>query len=90
LKATLKFTVAKPKDTQITAKFMDALDNEVKEYISVYDESDSNALLVTRCKQIFKIGQTYDLFNNKSKGLAQVMAQALRNEEVNQAWLEEM
>ena len=71
-KATLKFLVPKANETQIMAKFTDALGNEVKEYISVYDESDSNALLVTLCKQVFKIGQTYGLFAKKSKGLAQV------------------
>ena len=37
-KATLKFLVPKANKTQITAKFTDALGNEVKEYISVYDE----------------------------------------------------
>mmetsp|Transcript_34254 Transcript_34254/g.72076 ORF Transcript_34254/g.72076 Transcript_34254/m.72076 type:complete len:247 (-) Transcript_34254:1885-2625(-) len=89
-KATLKFSVPKANETQITAKFQDALGNEVKEYISVYDESDSNALLVTLCKQIYKIGQTYGLFAEKSKGLAQVLARALRDEEANQGWLEEM
>ena len=84
-KATLKFNVTKPNATQITAKFTDAMGTEVKEYINIYDEGDDNALLITLTKRIFKLGQTYELFGANSKGLAQVLARSLRNEEASQA-----
>ena len=82
-KATLKFNVAKPNATQITVKFKDAMSTEVKEYINIYDERDDEALLVTLMKRIYKLGQRYELFGTNSKGLAQVLVRAPRNEEAN-------
>jgi hypothetical protein len=73
----LKFKPSKLNKTQISAIFKDADNNEVKEYINIFQEGDSKENLVSLFKQLINLGDLYDLWGSSMKTLCQIFARAL-------------
>lgn len=78
--APLTFKQSAQNSEKITAKFTDALTNEVKETFPVYGSTICKAdRAVAHCKLFLKIGGRYDCFGDADKGkmLCQTMGRSL-------------
>ena len=73
----LRFKPSKLNETQISATFKDADENQVKEFINIFQEGDPKENLINLFKQIIDLGDLYDLWKDSFKTLCQVMARSL-------------
>lgn len=72
-KAILKIKRAKRNEHQVKATFEDSAGNEVKEMIYTFSDGDPKELLIDCEKQLLKLGDRYELFNDgKWKALCQL------------------
>ena len=77
-KAILKIKRARRREHTIKASFKDNEGNEVKEYIHTFRDGDPPELLIEFEKQLFTLGDRYDLFKNgRWKVLCQIGGRAL-------------
>ena len=76
--STLWFRKPTPNATTYSAKIKDADDEEVKEYLPIFEDGDDNACLSAIFKKLLALGSTYDYWQDgKSKKLGQMLSRAL-------------
>jgi hypothetical protein len=57
----LGFKTSKSNESKITALFEDDNENEVKEYINMYQNEDMKECLILLYKQVIDLGYLYDI-----------------------------
>jgi hypothetical protein len=80
-KAILKIKHAQRSEHAIKASFKDIEGNDAKEYVYMFRDSDQPELLIEFEKQLFTLGDRYDLFENgRWKVLCQIGGRALKGQ----------
>jgi hypothetical protein len=75
----LGFKTSKSNESKIAALFRDDDENEVKEYINIYQNGECLILLY---KQVIVLGDHYDYWGTSMKKLGQIVSRALIGENI--------
>jgi hypothetical protein len=73
----LSFKSSKPNKSKYTALFKDNNENEVKEYVSIYQHGDAKECLILLYKQVMDLGDLYNYWGSSMKKLGRIVLRAL-------------